>query len=46
MPGAAPQTPWVPGLAEAMSATGVVAYEEDVRAGLLDAMGYCGIASS
>lgn len=40
LPAAAPPTPWDPGLAEAMSATGVVAYEEDIRAGLLDAMGY------
>ena len=35
-----PPTPWDPTLAEAMSAAGVVAYEEDVRADLLDAMGY------
>jgi hypothetical protein len=38
--GRVPPTPWDPTLAEAMSAGGVIAYEEDVRAGLLDAMGY------
>ena len=38
--GRVPPTPWDPTLGEAMSAAGVVAYEEDVRARLLDAMGY------
>jgi hypothetical protein len=38
--GRVPPTPWDPTLAEAISAAGVIAYEEDVRAGLLDAIGY------
>jgi uncharacterized protein (TIGR02679 family) len=38
--GRIPPTPWDPTLAGTMSEVGVIAYEEDVRGGLLDAMGY------
>lgn len=36
--GALPPTPWDPSLGPAMSATGAPVYEEQLRAGLLDAM--------